>query len=1042
MKNFQIYNIIKLTFSVLFICCLSLIAKGQCGTPTIGSAGNILPNSATVSFSCSACIPGSQVLEYGLAGFVPGNGAIPGSGGTLITFPTFTTSYTISSLLSSTTYDYYIRLNCGGGIYTPNTVKRSFTTAFQCSSAPVLACGSFVNVTTITGDGAWPLCTSGNAKEKIFSFTPSVSGIHYLVCPFPNAQVYFAYKEAALGCNALNWNCIGLAPTIYMNQLAFGPLTAGTQYYIALDPNSTNIALNANFRIECPYCAPPTNISSTTTAFSITLNWSGVGGFIEYGPQGFTPGSGSSPGSASSSVIFGGSGTTINNLNASTVYDIYIRTSCGGNNFSPNSIKYSIATATCPSASNYSALGTWVYFNFDILPVYPSMNNCSFYAPGGEKRVTFTPPSSGNYNLTVINGNHNFGFGYSISSRIYSPSCNLTGYSNCLSPSFASNTDIYSVGPLVAGTTYEFLFDVQDISPCTQFPCSNSLEFSFSCPTPSNVSISNIQTNQITATWNCNCPVTTFLEYGLSGFTPGTNSNPGVGGTIISGVTSPYNLTGLTTDTKYDIYIRSSCGGNFTANTNVSEFRTGQDCSIAPTITCGNNFSYTVNVSGPQVGGSWQPASCGGSTNAKERMWKFTPTVTGSYNLLIYNFSANSINYQYPIKIFTKNASLPCNEQNWTCAASASFSVQTFSPSLVNIGTLTAGTTYLILVDGVQPTFTAGYSYYFRMECPNLCSSNISPAGNTTFCAGGSVTLNANIGTGLTYQWKKYGNIIAGATSSSFVATGSGVYKVIVTNSSGCSATSSAVNIIVNPLPPATISATGSTAICPGSSVTLNANTGAGLNYQWRKYSNDISGATGATYNATGAGTYKVRVTNANGCSKNSNSIVVTSLTAPVATITATGATTFCAGDSVKLSAASGAGNTYQWRKGSSVINGATGLNYYAKTTGNYKVTVTATNGCTKNSNVIAVNVPCRVGEFAEIPFDIYPNPSAGIFKVVNGENVYATLEIKDVTGKLIFTALLVDQETEIDLTQFPAGIYIAFLKTNNSTQMKKLIIR
>ncbi|MBL0073074.1 MAG: T9SS type A sorting domain-containing protein [Bacteroidetes bacterium] len=222
----------------------------------------------------------------------------------------------------------------------------------------------------------------------------------------------------------------------------------------------------------------------------------------------------------------------------------------------------------------------------------------------------------------------------------------------------------------------------------------------------------------------------------------------------------------------------------------------------------------------------------------------------------------------------------------------------------------------------------------------------------------------------------------------------------------------------------------------------MNANTGAGLNYQWRKYSNDISGATGATYAATGAGTYKVRVTNANGCSKNSNSIVVTSLTAPVATITATGATTFCAGDSVKLAAASGAGNTYQWRKGSSVINGASGLNYYAKTTGNYKVTVTATNGCTKNSNVIAVNVPCRVGEFAEIPFDIYPNPSSGIFRVVSGEYTNATLEIKDVTGKLIFTSHLFDQETEIDLKKFPAGIYIAFLKTDSSTQMKKLIIR
>jgi hypothetical protein len=321
-------------------------------------------------------------------------------------------------------------------------------------------------------------------------------------------------------------------------------------------------------------------------------------------------------------------------------------------------------------------------------------------------------------------------------------------------------------------------------------------------------------------------------------------------------------------------------------------------------------------------------------------------------------------------------------------------------------------------------------------------AATITPAGNTTFCSGGSVTLNANTGTGLTYQWKKYGNPISGATSSSYVATGSGSYRVVVTNASGCSASATPVIVTVNPLPTATATASGSTAICPGSSVTLNANTGAGLNYQWRKYSNDISGATGATYAATGSGTYKVRVTDANGCSKTSNNISVTVLPSPTATITATGPTTFCAGDSVKLSAASGAGNTYQWRKGSSVINGATGLNYYAKTTGNYKVTVTSSNGCTKNSNVIAVNVPCRVGEFDASEFEIFPNPSSGTFKVVRGANEIALLEIKDMTGKLVYSSQIYDEETEINLAGLSSGVYVAVVKTRDKTQMQKLIIK
>ncbi|HMT29474.1 MAG TPA: hypothetical protein PKD91_09375, partial [Bacteroidia bacterium] len=44
----------------------------------------------------------------------------------------------------------------------------------------------------------------------------------------------------------------------------------------------------------------------------------------------------------------------------------------------------------------------------------------------------------------------------------------------------------------------------------------------------------------------------------------------------------------------------------------------------------------------------------------------------------------------------------------------------------------------------------------------------INAASATTFCAGGSVNLNANAGPGLTYQWKKYGNPIAGATSPNY----------------------------------------------------------------------------------------------------------------------------------------------------------------------------------------------------------------------------------------------------------------------------------
>ena len=101
---------------------------------------------------------------------------------------------------------------------------------------------------------------------------------------------------------------------------------------------------------------------------------------------------------------------------------------------------------------------------------------------------------------------------------------------------------------------------------------------------------------------------------------------------------------------------------------------------------------------------------------------------------------------------------------------------------------------------------------------------------NTSFCSGDSTALNvmASGANSYSYQWKKNGSAITGATSSTYYAITAGSYTCVGTNSCG-SVTSNAIILTVNYLPSATISADGSTTICSGNSVTLNANTGTGL---------------------------------------------------------------------------------------------------------------------------------------------------------------------------------------------------------------------
>jgi len=215
----------------------------------------------------------------------------------------------------------------------------------------------------------------------------------------------------------------------------------------------------------------------------------------------------------------------------------------------------------------------------------------------------------------------------------------------------------------------------------------------------------------------------------------------------------------------------------------------------------------------------------------------------------------------------------------------------------------------------------------------NLVAATITPDGATTFCQGGSVQLSASAGG--TYLWS------TGATTQNINVSTSGNYVVTVSYAGGCSAASSGTSVTVNPLPTAAITAGGATTFCTGGSVQLNAS--AGSSYLWN------NGATTASISVSTSGNYMVTVTNTNSCSAASSGTIVTVNPLPTAAITAGGATTFCQGGSVQLSAS--AGGSYLWN------NGATTAGISVSTSGNYMVTVTNTNGCSAASSGTIVTV-------------------------------------------------------------------------------------
>jgi RHS repeat-associated protein len=99
------------------------------------------------------------------------------------------------------------------------------------------------------------------------------------------------------------------------------------------------------------------------------------------------------------------------------------------------------------------------------------------------------------------------------------------------------------------------------------------------------------------------------------------------------------------------------------------------------------------------------------------------------------------------------------------------------------------------IISNIQATSTYCVSTS-SVSATNTTTVNANPTASITITSGtfgqsGDPVLSTSACTGCTYQWKLAGTNINGATNNSFSAHKSGSYSVVVTNSSGCTATAS-----------------------------------------------------------------------------------------------------------------------------------------------------------------------------------------------------------------------------------------------------------
>jgi len=371
--------------------------------------------------------------------------------------------------------------------------------------------------------------------------------------------------------------------------------------------------------------------------------------------------------------------------------------------------------------------------------------------------------------------------------------------------------------------------------------------------------------------------------------------------------------------------------------------------SAATTVTVNSAPSTpVVTASGPTSfceGGSvtlTAPASTSYLWSTGATTQSIVANTSGSYSVTVTN--ANGCNATSAATAVTVNA-LPATPVV-TASGPTSFceggSVTLTAPSSTSYLWSTGATTQSIVVSasGSYSVTTTNASGCSATSAATAVTVNAAPStpvvtasGPTTFCQGGSVTLTAPSST--SYLWS------TGATTQSIVVNASGSYSVTTTNASGCSATSAATAVTLNAAPATpVVTASGPTTFCEGGSVTLTAP--ASTSYLWS------NGATTQSIVANASGSYSVTVTNANGCSTASAATVVTVNPLPaVPVITPSGSTNLCPGQNVTLTAP--AGFTYLWS------NGATTQSIVVNSSGNYHVTVTNANGCSRQSAPVSV---------------------------------------------------------------------------------------
>ncbi|UGS20197.1 T9SS-dependent choice-of-anchor J family protein [Flavobacterium cyclinae] len=668
----------------------------SCSAPSGFVASNLTTTSATISWNAATPVP-STGYEY----YYSNVNTAPAGAGT----PTASLTDNLSGLTPNTTYYVWLRSDCGGGNFSAWVGPFTFFTGYCIPSST--SSSSFVdNFSTTGGSLNISNLTSGfttggylDATSQVvesyengsFDFNATIQGatVGFAIWIDWNNNLVFEASE-----KVYNTTAYGSGPFSGTITVPGGTALGNYRMRITTDWNASNpsnpcaAAARAEFEdytvtvSNPPSClVPNTIIASNITSSTVDLSWTdGSGGLqfdYEYVIQ--APGTGEPTGAGAQigDVTVVGEGFDINGnpLTPNTLYEVYVRSDCGGSFSSwagPITFRTLCEAFTVPFSEGFNSTSTteacWTKLNVNADGDAWDTNYTINPFEGDQVAVMYTDFNAGANDDWLISptitltGNQRLKFHYRVQSAGEPNDFELLLSTTGTAPASFTNT-------LIANTSYSNITYIEQVVDLSAYSGDVNIAWHVpnggldgwrlyidnvivedipSCVEPNTIIASNVTSSTVDLSWTDGSGGAQFdYEYAIQA--PGTGI-PATAGAQVGDVTvvgEGFDINGnpLAANTTYEVYVRADCGGgDFSPWIGPITFTTLCNTYVAPYTEDFENAGTIPscwNMSGSE---NWRFSNTGAGNHIGNNGVITGTTTSGGYFAWIDDSSPNTTN--------------------------------------------------------------------------------------------------------------------------------------------------------------------------------------------------------------------------------------------------------------------------------------------------------------------------------------------------------------------------------------------------------------